>query len=155
MRLLGVALLAGVIFVMLWTSHTARQPARPLSDTAAPPPPLAGPGEKAPARPPGEVEETKEMADRLKEAEQKAKDLANSKSPLKPDSPSDIVGVGSSADGQDGEEEGAVGKGETDKEHEAEQELRTILKKAPGKCPWRINNPPFPWGFILVRTRES
>ncbi|TLD23141.1 hypothetical protein PspLS_07676 [Pyricularia sp. CBS 133598] len=41
-----------------------------------------------------------EMSDRLRAAEQKAKDLANSKSPNKPDAPRNIVGVGSSAGGQ-------------------------------------------------------
>ncbi|CAJ2512782.1 Uu.00g009010.m01.CDS01 [Anthostomella pinea] len=42
----------------------------------------------------------KEMGDRLRAAEQKAKELANAKAPLKPDPPKNVVGVGSSAGGQ-------------------------------------------------------
>lgn len=76
---------------------------------------------------------TREMAERLRAAEQQAKDLANAKSPNKPDSPSNVVGVGSSASGQkkDGTEspEGT----EPDVNHAAEEELNNIIKKAPGK----------------------
>lgn len=128
-RLLCVALLAGVVMTVLWTSHTTHQPAQPLADTAAAPPRMA-PDKEAGAAADAAV--AREMTDRLREAEKKAKNLANSKAPLKPESPSEVVGVGSSAGGQDGDDEVAEGEGETDQEHEAEQELRVILKKAPG-----------------------
>ncbi|KAH8910452.1 glutaredoxin [Coniochaeta sp. PMI_546] len=78
----------------------------------------------------------KEMAERLKAAEQKAKELANAKAPNRPDAPSDVIGIGSSAGGQvkKVDVEGA-GKqevlGETDEEHEVEVEMERILKKAP------------------------
>lgn len=75
----------------------------------------------------------KEMAELLKAAEQRAKDLANAKAPNKPDPPSEVIGVGSSAAGQgkkvvDGKQQVM---GETVEEHEAEVELDYILKKAP------------------------
>lgn len=116
---------------MLWTSH---HPTPPLNTTGgrAPAPAGKGPGGGGEGKGEGEAA-AREMTDRLKEAEKKAKDLANSKAPLKPDSPAAVIGVGSSADGQD-EEEGAEGEGkESVGEHVAEQELRTILKKAPGE----------------------
>lgn len=81
----------------------------------------------------------KEMAERLKAAEQKAKELANAKAPNKPDSPSEVIGVGSSAGGQVKKVGGDVVDGkqevlaETNEEHELEIELDRILKKAPGK----------------------
>ncbi|KKA27241.1 hypothetical protein TD95_003172 [Thielaviopsis punctulata] len=50
----------------------------------------------------GDAQVVKHMSDRLKDAEARAKNLANKKSPLKPDTPSDVVGVGSSAGGQNG-----------------------------------------------------
>ncbi|KAI4859236.1 glutaredoxin [Hypoxylon rubiginosum] len=80
----------------------------------------------------------KEMSDRLRAAEQKAKDLANAKAPLKPDPPSEVVGVGSSAGGQKkGEPNGNSKKTEEGEEEESEEDreveatLNTILKKAP------------------------
>lgn len=90
-----------------------------------------------------------EMADRLRAAEQQAKEQANAKSPLRPDAPSDVVGVGSSAGGQtkgkyriskqdadadaDGEDEdGKEDDKEDDEDSEVEVVLRQILKKSPG-----------------------
>lgn len=82
----------------------------------------------------GDVDEddaklAKEMAGRLKAAEQQAKDLANAKSPNKPDPPSNVVGVGSAAGGQ------KKGPGAADEEatDEVTIELNSILKKSPGK----------------------
>lgn len=82
----------------------------------------------------------KEMADRLKQAEKKAKENANAKAPNKPDAPGAVIGVGSAAGGQHKgvpDEDGKVK--ETAEEHEIEVELNTILKKSPGKntepCP--------------------
>lgn len=81
-----------------------------------------------------------QMAERLRAAEQQAKEQANAKSPLKPDAPSDVVGVGSSAGGQkkgksriskqDTEDE-EEGDGESNEYSEVEATLRQILKKSP------------------------
>ncbi|KAF4778013.1 glutaredoxin [Colletotrichum scovillei] len=85
----------------------------------------------------------KDMQGRLKAAEDKAKELANKKSPLKPDAPSDVVGKGNSAAGQKKKEKAANGKevseteeeekkkDESDEEHAVEVELNSILKKSP------------------------
>ncbi|KAI1450616.1 glutaredoxin [Annulohypoxylon stygium] len=78
----------------------------------------------------------KEMSDRLRAAEQKAKDLANAKAPLKPDAPSEVVGVGSSADGQKkgskGSSAGVEGEEtQSEEDHEVEVTLSNILKKSP------------------------
>lgn len=83
-----------------------------------------------------------EMSERLRAAEQKAKDLANSKSPNKPDAPSNIVGVGSSAGGQKDKKKAArpvsieseddeKPLAETSEEKEAKEELGAILRKSP------------------------
>jgi hypothetical protein len=77
----------------------------------------------------------KEMADRLKAAEQKAKELANAKAPNKPDAPSEVIGVGSSAGGQHKKAGGIDDKQEvleSDEDHEIEVELNDILHKSPG-----------------------
>ncbi|KND90268.1 Monothiol glutaredoxin-6, partial [Tolypocladium ophioglossoides CBS 100239] len=80
--------------------------------------------------------------ERLKAAEQRAKDQANEKA-LRPDPPSEVVGKGNSAEGQvkkvkSGSDTGSTSKGkdtpapkETKEEHEAEVEMNSILKKAP------------------------
>lgn len=80
----------------------------------------------------------KDMAERLRAAEQKAKDLANAKAPLKPDPPSEVVGVGSSAGGQKKDKSKANSKeteGSEEEESEEDREidatLSNILKKAP------------------------
>lgn len=74
------------------------------------------------------------MSGRLRAAEQKAKDLANAKAPLKPDSPGKVVGVGSSAGGQGAKKDGDAAEGEeTDEEHEIEVTLNEILKRSPSK----------------------
>ncbi|KAI2635123.1 thioredoxin-like protein [Xylaria nigripes] len=84
----------------------------------------------------------REMANRLRAAEQQAKDQANAKAPLKPDAPSDVVGVGSSAGGQtrgryktskqsakDDEDDDETDA--DDQDTDAEISLRRILKKSP------------------------
>ncbi|KAI1342441.1 thioredoxin-like protein [Xylariaceae sp. FL0016] len=78
----------------------------------------------------------REMSDRLRAAEQKAKELANAKAPLRPDAPHDIVGVGSSAGGQklgkgSAKDIETEGEEETDEEHEVETTLNEIFKKSP------------------------
>ncbi|KAK4230741.1 putative monothiol glutaredoxin-6 precursor [Podospora fimiseda] len=74
----------------------------------------------------------KEMAERLRQAEQKAKENANAKAPNKPDAPEAVIGVGSAAGGQ---HQGAPDKDgkvkETAEEHEIEVELNSILQKSP------------------------
>lgn len=91
--------------------------------------------------------------ERLKEAEQKAKDQANEKA-LRPDPPSEVVGKGNSAGGQVKKVKGAGDTGvsskgkdatpkETKEEHEAEVEMNSILKKAPGRSPIGARRPRF------------
>lgn len=90
-------------------------------------------------------EVSRAMAERLKEAAQVAKDKANKKAP-KPDNPSDLVGVGSAAEGARDEKSVAGRKKyqpagaqepleeeETEKDVEAEEEFNVILKKSPSK----------------------
>ncbi|KAK3936491.1 thioredoxin-like protein [Diplogelasinospora grovesii] len=75
----------------------------------------------------------KEMADRLKAAEQRAKDNANAKAPNKPDVPSNIVGVGSSASGQKKKGDAKSDDEpvhESEEDHAVETELNSILKKS-------------------------
>lgn len=81
-----------------------------------------------------------QMQMRLKAAEQAAKDKANEKAGPKPDPPSNIVGKGSSAEGQVKKEAKADSKvdikpvrKETKEEHDTEVELAAILKQSPGK----------------------
>lgn len=89
------------------------------------------------------VEATK-MQERLKEAELEAKDKANKKAGPRPDPPNKVVGVGSSAEGQEKkgdldskfEDDSKSSKKESKKSNEdleAETELAAILKKAPGE----------------------
>lgn len=77
-----------------------------------------------------------EMAARVRAAEKKAKELANAKA-LKPDSPSEVVGVGSSAGGQkklkgQGKASEDDQDAETPEDHELETILNEIFKKSPG-----------------------
>jgi hypothetical protein len=91
-----------------------------------------------------DMEMARQMQERLKAAEQQAKDKANEKGGLRPDPPSNVIGVGSSADGQHkkgkghGTNDGVADPGTDDSEesaeqHQAEVELNAILKKSPGK----------------------
>ncbi|KAK4170137.1 putative monothiol glutaredoxin-6 precursor [Cladorrhinum sp. PSN259] len=74
----------------------------------------------------------KEMAERLRQAEQKAKENANAKAPNKPDAPKVVIGVGSSADGQHKGVPDKDGKvKETAEEHEVEVALNGILEQSP------------------------
>ncbi|RYP02432.1 hypothetical protein DL764_005811 [Monosporascus ibericus] len=78
----------------------------------------------------------RDMTDRLRAAEQRAKDLANQKAPLKPDSPERIVGVGSSASGQNkkGKSRADPAQDEDD-ETEANLEIDTTLDEIFKKSP--------------------
>ncbi|KFA48451.1 hypothetical protein S40293_00344 [Stachybotrys chartarum IBT 40293] len=89
-----------------------------------------------------DMEMARQMQERLKAAEQQAKDKANEKGGLRPDPPSNVIGVGSSADGQHkkgkghGTNDGVADPGTDDSEesaeqHQAEVELNAILKKSP------------------------
>ncbi|KAL7788652.1 thioredoxin-like protein [Trichoderma ceciliae] len=94
----------------------------------------------------GDIDEDDKVAaqklqERLQAVAQEAKDKANEKSP-KPDSPSKIIGVGSSAEGQVKKGQAKVGGEvrdraksetieETKEEHGAEVEMNSILKKSP------------------------
>lgn len=75
----------------------------------------------------------KEMSDRLKAAEQKAKDSANAKAP-KPDAPEKVIGVGNSAAGQHNTKDKSGNKleeKEAEEDHEIEATINEILKKSP------------------------
>jgi glutaredoxin len=80
-----------------------------------------------------------EIQERLKAAEQKAKVNANEKGGLRPDLPSKVVGVGSSAEGQKKTDGDSVAAGSdadaplAREELAVETELNAILKKSPGK----------------------
>ncbi|KAL1901930.1 hypothetical protein Sste5346_001635 [Sporothrix stenoceras] len=99
-----------------------------------------------------DVRLAREMQSRLKAAEQQAKDNANAKAPNPPDAPSNVIGVGSSANGQKGAAGGAGGAaapaaaggavagapagapadaGAADADAAVAAELSTILKRAP------------------------
>jgi hypothetical protein len=163
-RLLFYVVLAGVVTLLFFTSHFRQQQssdARTIQDfyhrtKSAIDKARGGSGDQqvlgggqAPLVDQdgdGDIDEddrrlAQEMADRLKAAEQKAKDSANAKAPNKPDRPSDVIGVGSSAGGQSGKKNAANGEKkedddkETDEEHAVEQELTGILKKSPGGPP--------------------
>lgn len=78
---------------------------------------------------------SREMRERLKAAEIKAKDSANAKV-LRPEKPEQVIGVGSSAGGQGGK--GAKENGDskkTDEETRVENTINEILKKSPGTAP--------------------
>lgn len=84
----------------------------------------------------------KQMAERLRQAEAQAKDSARAKGPNKPDAPEAVIGVGSSASGQDrGSADSKAKVQETDEaekteeDHAVEVELDSILKKSPGSSP--------------------
>ncbi|KAJ3521202.1 hypothetical protein NM208_g13403 [Fusarium decemcellulare] len=89
-----------------------------------------------------------QMQERLKAAELEAKDKANEKGGLRPDPPRNVVGVGSSAEGQDKDKASKPGSGikdaaavpkekepetkaKTKEELDARDELASILKKSP------------------------
>lgn len=165
MRLLMIAALATVVFVLFYTSGIETEPdSRTIQDFYHKTKNAMEGGSKGqtvlnsqtgnqaghiPADKDGDGdidEDDKQIAikmqERLKAAEQKAKDKANEKAGLRPDPPSKMVGVGSSAEGQDKVEKAAGGDSaasskdkkpvESKEKHEAEQELNSILKKSPG-----------------------
>ena len=79
-----------------------------------------------------------EMQERLKAAELRAKEHANSRAGFKPDPPSDVVGVGSAAQGQGEHSDDGSSSGDSEKSEaqvHAETELNSILKKSPSTYP--------------------
>ncbi|KAG5999970.1 hypothetical protein E4U21_006091 [Claviceps maximensis] len=169
LRLVSLALILTVVFIMFYSSRSSTDPedfyhktmdGMKREDDAAKQPPgqtifNAKTGQKAGYLPAdkdgdGDVDEddrkaatVRQMA--LKQAEQKAKDNANSKGGLKPDVPSEMVGKGNSAMGQprkdkiqvvhvpgkETTEQKQIKVQETKEAHEAEVELNAILKKSP------------------------
>ena len=87
---------------------------------------------------------TREMSERLRAAEQRAKDLANQKAPLRPDPPQKIVGVGSSAGGQNKKGKSRVepSKEDDDDATEADQELETTMDAIFKRSPGMFHSPP-------------
>ncbi|KAK0655583.1 thioredoxin-like protein [Cercophora newfieldiana] len=71
------------------------------------------------------------MAERLRLAEQKAKDSANAKAPNKPDAPEAVIGVGSSAGGQLKSKEDSELVRDSEEDLEVKAEINSILKKSP------------------------
>ncbi|KAM0593360.1 hypothetical protein ACHAP6_001329 [Verticillium nonalfalfae] len=164
LRTLVVGVIIGVVFVLFYTSHLRQHEVRDgrtlqdfyhktVSGLDKKP---AGAGSAAGAQAvikdkdgDGNIDADDEklaqdMADRLKEAAVKAKEAANKKAPLRPDDPSDIVGIGNSAAGQKKDAAAAAAKDvekkqapakETDEEHAVEVEVNAILKKSPGMSP--------------------
>ncbi|KAL2165708.1 hypothetical protein VTG60DRAFT_3963 [Thermothelomyces hinnuleus] len=77
---------------------------------------------------------SRQLADRLRQAEQEAKENAQAKGPNKPEMPEEVVGVGSSARGQERPapaEKAQKEPEETKTDHEVEAELNSILKRSP------------------------
>lgn len=89
----------------------------------------------------GDVQMAQEMQERLRAAEQKAKEQANKKAPLRPDSPSNVIGVGSSAGGQKQKPAGKDAEASSANEESAEPPedrkvevaLNEMFKRSPGK----------------------
>ncbi len=93
----------------------------------------------------GDVDEddsilAEQMAARLRQAEQKAKDNAKAKGPNKPESPAEVIGVGSSASGQSRTapkvKDSEPAPAETEEDHAVEEALNGILKQAPSAPPF-------------------
>lgn len=173
MRLLMLAALAMIVIVFFYTSRIESQTGREgrtlqdfydrtvsAMDRKKPHPPPSNSGDGSKPLPvadrdrDGDIDADDEimgveMQERLKAAEIRAKERANEKAGFKPDPPSKMVGVGSSADGQKkGSGADAVGSDlddvqvkenavteVSDAQKEAEAELNLILKRSPSMFP--------------------
>ncbi|KAL2758841.1 hypothetical protein ACRALDRAFT_2040915 [Sodiomyces alcalophilus JCM 7366] len=91
---------------------------------------------------PEDDELARDMATRLREAADKAKDLANKKAPLKPDPPSEVIGVGNSAAHQDRPDQEVDGGNDAASEQKGDEpdpdellaveaELKALIRKYP------------------------
>jgi hypothetical protein len=156
MRIFGVVVFATVIYVLYLTSNARTTQKSPdfYSKTKQALESEKGSYKPHQALPPSgndgeDAMLAAAMASRLKDAENVAKDAANSKAPR----PKDSGAQKSSTAGQDGGSAGAdrnvagrkkypidddgvqkpVGKEETEEEHEVEVELNSILKRSPSK----------------------
>lgn len=99
---------------------------------------------------------SKQMTDRLRQAEKKAKENAAAKGPNKPETPQEVIGVGSSASGQKRPPPGGEAKTEyeeSEEDHEVEGVLNTILKKSPGE--YSISSPIICRDQVQPLTRPS
>ncbi|KAF3344733.1 hypothetical protein VdG2_06919 [Verticillium dahliae VDG2] len=177
LRTLVVGVIIGVVFVLFYTSHLRQhevRDGRTLQDfyhktvsglDKKPAGSGSAAGDQAVIKDKdgdGNIDADDErlaqdMADRLKEAAVKAKEAANKKAPLRPDDPSDIVGIGNSAAGQKKDAPAAGGRGgagagagagakdvekkqakETDEEHAVEVEAKALLLEK-----YAIDPPPY------------
>ncbi|KAM3071371.1 hypothetical protein ACMFMG_008963 [Clarireedia jacksonii] len=150
-KVFGLLVFIGVVTLLFYTS-SARQQRNALSGdfyaktkNALDNTQAQGKGEIAQAeglRNAEDEEMAKQMQERLKDAAKSAKDAANAKAP-KPDPPSQIVGVGSAAEGAGGERSVAgrkkmggdkaaqeVVKEESKEDSDINAELNSILKKS-------------------------
>lgn len=155
-RTLVVGVLIGVVFILFYTSRLRHNEAAHSSSLQDFYHRTVQGLEKKPAQPingakdkdgDGNIDAdderlAKEMSDRLKAAEEKAKEAANKKAP-RPDAPSDVIGKGNAAAHQDASEKSLVDEKRDDDEVKAddpalverqavEAELNSILKKSPG-----------------------
>lgn len=105
-----------------------------------------------------DIQLAREMSERLRAAEQQAKELANKKAPLKPDHPAEVVGIGSSADGQQPKanapktsENGDSDNDASTADSETDFAMENILKKSPSKstASLALVDPAFP---LITRT---
>ncbi|KAG7292181.1 hypothetical protein NEMBOFW57_002216 [Staphylotrichum longicolle] len=153
LRVLTYLVLAGVVTLLFFTSqarHSRDADTRSLQDFYSKTVNAMGKGHAAAAPgqhviadhdvdADGDIDDddtalAREMAARLRQAEQKAKDNAKAKAPNKPEFPEEVIGVGSSAGGQ--KKPAPKGKPgseleETEEDREVKAELNAILKKSP------------------------
>lgn len=144
-KVFGILILIAVVTVLLWSVQRKASDLRSAGDFYAKT--LHALDHQSNSGGSAEAEDSqavsRAMSERLQEAAQLAKDKANAKAP-KPDPPSQLVGVGSAAEGARDEKSVAGRKKyqpagaqaptkESEADHEAEVELNSILKKSPSK----------------------
>jgi hypothetical protein len=138
-KILGLLVIICVVTILFWTSSNRAPDSQSADEFYSKT--IKGLNKKPDSA--GDDEEiARQMALRLKEAAQLAKDNANMKAP-KPDPPSAVVGMGSAAEGASGDrgvagrkkfssgEEQEPVQEETEEDHEVTEALNGILKKSP------------------------
>jgi hypothetical protein len=144
-KILGLLIVICVVTILFWTSSNRAPDSQSADEFYSKT--IKGLNKK-PDSIVDDEEIARQMALRLKEAAQLAKNNANAKAP-KPDPPSAVVGMGNAAEGASGERAVAgrkkftsgAGEGqepvkeETEEEHEVTEALNGILKKSPSKFP--------------------